>query len=207
MIDPYFKILERLKSTPLEVLLPNVIVFITLLVLGLSILINFLIYDKESQADKYKKSPVETFTMTVFAIGIYLLVISRTGVYRIETLSFISMIFGLALMIFSCIFNIIGRYNLGRNWSNQIRIKKSHSLVQTGVYKIVRHPLYASTIWMIYGAGFVYCNYTVLLANTLLFIPIMTFRAKQEEKFLSIKFEGYKTYMKNTGRFFPKLLK
>jgi len=102
--------------------------------------------------------------------------------------------------------NVRGRFNLGKNWSNQIKIYQDHYLVSSGVYHFVRHPLYGSIIWMFFGASLVYLNYLALLSNVLIFIPAMYFRAKQEEKMLMQEFPEYKEYQKRVGMFFPKFL-
>ncbi|MCP4219077.1 MAG: isoprenylcysteine carboxylmethyltransferase family protein, partial [bacterium] len=109
-------------------------------------------------------------------------------------------------LVFSCGFNIVGRIQLGRNWANHIRIYEAHTFVARGVYRVVRHPLYASIIWMFLAAGLVYCNWAALLATGLVFIPMMIFRAKQEERLLTRQFKEYRDYREKTGMFFPKIL-
>ena len=37
--------------------------------------------------------------------------------------------------------------NLGRNWSATLEIQKGHNIVDAGVYKYIRHPIY-SAIWL-----------------------------------------------------------
>jgi len=100
---------------------------------------------------------------------------------------------------------LLGRKYLGKNWGNNVVIYKNHTLVTNGVYKFVRHPLYASIIWMIYSVGVLYNNYLVIILNTIIFIPFMTYRAKQEEKELEKMFDEYKNYRKKVGMFFPKI--
>jgi protein-S-isoprenylcysteine O-methyltransferase Ste14 len=77
-------------------------------------------------------------------------------------------------------------------------------MIQKGMYRFVRHPLYASIIWMFFGASFVYMNYAALLANVCVFIPAMYYRAKQEERLLAQEFPEYQAYQKAVGMFFPK---
>ena len=48
-------------------------------------------------------------------------------------------------------------------------------------------------------------NYLVFILNTIIFIPFMYYRAKQEEKELVKEFKEYKDYSKKTGMFFPKI--
>lgn len=99
----------------------------------------------------------------------------------------------------------MGRFRLGSNWANQVKIYKNQTLVTHGPYGFVRHPLYASLILMFYGGCLVYPNYLAFLANTLIFIPFMYYRAKQEEILLSKTFKEYKKYQKEVGMLFPKI--
>jgi protein-S-isoprenylcysteine O-methyltransferase Ste14 len=94
---------------------------------------------------------------------------------------------------------------LGKNWANQIKIYSKHTLITKGVYKIVRHPLYASLIWIFYACSVLYLNWLAFLLNTLIFVPMMNYRAKQEEELLEKQFKDYKRYKNKVGRFFPKL--
>lgn len=194
-----------INDVPIKTLIMGMIVPLSLAVLFISIGINFLIYDRNSAAEKFKKSPVETFSMTLFSVGIYFVIINQFGSYPKGDLSRTITYMGLLVFPLSCLFNIVGRFYLGSNWSNQVRLKENHSLVCTGPYKIVRHPLYASTIWMIYAASMIYANYLTFILNTLVFIPLMAYRAKQEESFLITKFPEYSSYIATTGLFFPKL--
>lgn len=55
--------------------------------------------------------------------------------------------------------------------------------------------------------GCIYQNYVVIILNTIIFIPFITYRAKQEEKELDKTFDEYKNYKKKVGMFFPKILR
>lgn len=57
---------------------------------------------------------------------------------------------------------------------------------------------------MLYGC--IYQNYLIIILNTIIFIPFMTYRAKQEEVELNKTFNEYKDYKKKVGMFFPKML-
>jgi protein-S-isoprenylcysteine O-methyltransferase Ste14 len=80
-------------------------------------------------------------------------------------------------------------------------LKDSH-LVQTGVYGIVRHPLYASLIWLGFGWGLVFFSKITLglaMALTLLLIG----KTAREEAWLREKFPEYADYAKRVRRFLP----
>ncbi|MFA6145760.1 MAG: isoprenylcysteine carboxylmethyltransferase family protein [Patescibacteria group bacterium] len=115
------------------------------------------------------------------------------------------MIVGLLILVIGCIVNIKGRIKLGKNWSNQIKIYEDHYFISNGIYGFVRHPLYASIIWMFFGASLIYFNFFAFLSNLLIFIPFMYYRAKQEEYLLIKEFKNYQNYQIKVGMFFPRL--
>jgi len=171
-----------------------------------AVLVNFIQAHQSKEAKESKRSPIATGIMLVFLVFFYLLIVNQilvlTSLMRFyEPLLAI----GFILMLSGTIVNILGRINLNKNWANQVVVYKDHKLVQNGVYKILRHPLYGSLIWMFYGASLIYLNFAAFLANTLIFIPMMYYRAKQEEIALQNKFPEYAEYKKKTGMFFPKI--
>jgi protein-S-isoprenylcysteine O-methyltransferase Ste14 len=150
-----------------------------------------------------RKSVVETGSMLAFFFGFYALIRLRIGVHEIPGSYYPMAIVGLLLLVLGAAVNIKGRFALGRNWGNQVIIYEDHSLVTGGIYRIVRHPLYASLIWMFLGASLVFQNWAALLATVLIFLPGMYYRAQQEEKALAAQFPGFKEYRNQTGMFFP----
>ena len=158
---------------------------------------------QKNNKKKEVKSIVETFSMSSFFIIVWLVVILKIGTFNYQNIV-LDIIF-LIVYVIGIIFNLLGRYYLGHNWGNNVVIYNDHTLVNNGVYKVVRHPLYASIIWMIYAVGILFQNYLVIILNTIVFIPFMYYRAKQEEIELVKVFKEYKNYRKNTGMFFPKI--
>lgn len=187
----------------------QLIICISLVALFASILIDFILYTRDNHIKKEKKSIVETGTMTLFLFGFYLILTTKIGVVQIydNNLKHIVIIIGTIAIACGCIMNILGRFNLGSNWANHIKIYDEHTLVQKGMYKIVRHPLYGSIMLMFYGAVLVYRNILCFIAVTFIFIPFMYYRAKQEETLLIQTFSEYNEYKKRTGMFFPKIIK
>ena len=158
---------------------------------------------QKNNKKKEVKSIVETFSMSSFFIIVWLVVVLKIGTFNYQNMV-LDIIF-LVVYVIGIVFNLLGRYYLGHNWGNNVVIYNDHTLVNNGVYKVVRHPLYASIIWMIYAVGILFQNYLVIILNTIVFIPFMYYRAKQEEIELVKVFKDYKNYRKNTGMFFPKI--
>jgi len=190
-----------------QIIATGIIIFCALAIFS-SILINFIEANKVKEKRK-KKSIVETGSMLLFFLIFYFFIRFNIGSFEINSifLRIFLIIIGLFIIILGCFFNIQGRLALGKNWANQIKIYDNHTLITKGVYGFVRHPLYASLIWMFYGACLIYLNYAAFLSNTFIFIPFMYYRAKQEEKFLSEEFKNYEKYKLNVGIFFPRLKK
>lgn len=203
IIDFYKKIIDKIG---IEYTIKYLIIVTGVVLIYARVIRNF--KDAKKQKDNKKKevkSIVETASMTGFFILIYAVVILKLGTYNYH--SIILDIISIIVYIIGTIVNLLGRHYLGHNWGNNVIIYNDHTLVQEGVYKIVRHPLYASIIWMIYAVGIMCQNYLVIILNTIVFIPFMYYRAKQEEKELIKTFKDYRDYQKRVGMFFPKLIK
>lgn len=172
-----------------------------------AILIDFAEFQKRGEVKKEKKSVVETGTMLLFFFGFYALLRTGTGRIAMEfsPLKVFLMVVGALLVIAGSAVNVKGRLDLGKNWGNQIRIYGDHTFVNGGMYRLVRHPLYASLVWMFLGAGLIYQNWLALAAAVFIFIPFMRYRARQEEELLTKEFGAYADYRKKVGMFFPKL--
>lgn len=185
----------------------SIITALCVFLIFIAVLIDFVEFQKRKQVKKEKKSIVETGTMFIFFLFFYFLIRFNIGKVNIHflPLKFFAIIVGLLILSIGFAVNIKGRINLGRNWSNQIKIYNDHYFVSNGVYSFVRHPLYASIIWMFFGASLIYSNFFAFLSNVLIFIPFMYYRAKQEENLLVKEFENYKNYQIKVGMFFPKV--
>jgi protein-S-isoprenylcysteine O-methyltransferase Ste14 len=177
--------------------------------LFLAVFIDFALYSRKDKVVREKKSIVETGTMTLFFLVFFVILQSGKGVIAIEMngLTGLAMILGTMMIAAGTMANVYGRLNLGKNWANQIKIYEEHTFVRTGMYKIVRHPLYASIILMFYGACLVYRNIIAFIAVSVIFVPFMVYRARQEENLLVQRFPLYREYMRNTGMLFPKIVK
>ena len=197
---------EAINKIGLEETIIESIVIMGILLIYTYVIHNFINAKRRKEKKKKEvKSIVETASMSAFFIVIAIIVNLKIGTFKFHNL-YINIIF-LIVYIIGIITNLLGRYYLGNNWGNNVIIYTDHSLVTKGVYKIIRHPLYASIIWMIYSVGILKSNYLALILNTIIFIPFMYYRAKQEEKELKNYFKEYNNYIKNTGMFFPNIIK
>lgn len=79
--------------------------------------------------------------------------------------------------------------------SRTIELQENQKVVDTGLYGIVRHPMYAVTIWLFLAIPVILGSWWSLLC----FVPYpiaMIFRIQNEEKVLLQGLEGYADYKK-----------
>jgi protein-S-isoprenylcysteine O-methyltransferase Ste14 len=78
------------------------------------------------------------------------------------------------------------------------------TLVVSGPYRIIRHPLYLSMTVSIFGIAFGVRSLWGLLATFIVFIPICILRAKLEEAHLARRFtRDWEAYTRKTYFMFP----
>lgn len=98
---------------------------------------------------------------------------------------------------------IVARIQLGRNWSDiEVgQVRRDHVLVQSGLYRYVRHPIYTGDLGML--LGFELClNSWLVVAVAGIATPTI-YRTLREEKRLLKTVAGYDTYCERTKRFIP----
>jgi len=164
---------------------------------------DFINYDKKTDVKKSRRSFVATGSMFGFYAVYY--IVLRLGLGSLNLLNTPAIIAGTAAIAAGAAMNISGRLSLKGNWANHIKIYGDHKLVNRGVYKFIRHPLYASIMLMLSGGSLAYRNWLSAALTAFVFIPFMYYRARQEEALLIAELPGYGEYMRITGMFFPKL--
>lgn len=80
-----------------------------------------------------------------------------------------------------------------RYLSRTVEIQKDQKVIDTGLYGVVRHPMYSATLFLFLAMGLVLGS-PVSFVILLLYIPIIAKRMKNEEKVLEEGLEGYADY-------------
>lgn len=95
--------------------------------------------------------------------------------------------------------------SLGTNLSVTLQIKKEHTLVTSGPYRWIRHPIYAAGLLFAIAMGCMAANY---LLAALFIVPMAVLagsRMRSEEQMMRRQFgTDYERYMNQTGRLLPR---
>lgn len=95
--------------------------------------------------------------------------------------------------------------SLGRNVTDTVAIRREHALVRHGPYRWIRHPLYTFGGLFFVGLNLMAANWFIALMSATALIILML-RTPIEEGALIERFgDEYRSYMKQTGRFLPRL--
>ncbi len=94
--------------------------------------------------------------------------------------------------------------DLGRNWSVSLDIRENHKLITSGVYALVRHPMYSAFwLWAI-AQALLLPNWIAGLSGIVGFGTLFFGRVFEEERLMLKAFgDEYREYMRRTARVLP----
>lgn len=95
---------------------------------------------------------------------------------------------------------------LGRNLTDTVVTRRAATLVTHGAYRWVRHPFYGCMVLLILGNALMAANWFMLGAGAVVLSFIVVRTRTEEEKLVARFGDDYRTYMRRTGRFVPRLL-
>lgn len=113
----------------------------------------------------------------------------------------------LGVILLACALFIFARahIDLKANWSPTLEIRQDHTLVTNGIYRFIRHPMYASQWLWVIAQILLLQNWLAGPLDLLFFIIFYTLRVQAEEKMMLDTFgDEYRVYMEKTGGVIPK---
>lgn len=95
-------------------------------------------------------------------------------------------------------------HDLGKNWSVSLDLRERHTLVTSGVYALVRHPMYSAFWLMALAQALLLPNWIAGLSGFVGFGILFFGRVAREEEMMLRAFgEEYRTYMARSARVVP----
>lgn len=142
----------------------------------------------------------------VFGLFLFPLIYLATGFPKFSDYAFRSG-FGWAgsavMVIFLAVF-IRSHRDLGRNFSVTLEIRERHKLVTDGIYRFLRHPMYASFWLWALAQALLFPNWIVGSAG-ILSVAVLYFRRlpREEQMMLEAFGDSYRAYAGRTSRLIP----
>jgi protein-S-isoprenylcysteine O-methyltransferase len=113
---------------------------------------------------------------------------------------------GIGLFALGIAFRWYAIIYLGRFFTVNVAIAADHRLIDSGPYRLVRHPSYTGSIAAIAGLGICLCNWASLAALVVPTLLVFSWRMRIEENALIATFgDRYRDYMRRTKRLIPAI--
>ena len=97
-------------------------------------------------------------------------------------------------------------HDLDRNWTPTVSIRYEHKLITGGVYKYIRHPMYSAHLLWAIAQIMILHNWIAGYSFLIVQLPFYFLRIRNEEAMMIEQFgAAYRSYVKKTERFIPKL--
>ena len=96
------------------------------------------------------------------------------------------------------------RWHLGRNWSSTVTLKEGHTLVQSGPYRKIRHPIYTGLLLALVGTAAAIGEWRGVLAVACALFGVR-WKIRVEEERKRRTFPQYEQYRKATSALLPLL--
>jgi protein-S-isoprenylcysteine O-methyltransferase Ste14 len=143
------------------------------------------------------------FASVQFVLGFIIIFFSIDEYYQIgRTETLVVKIISICLLIACVLITVTAVLNFKQIITPNPVPRGKSALVTTGIYSVIRHPMYLGVITGLLGFSLYYSAYYTTLLNIPLII-LFLFKIKFEERQLIEKFPDYLTYMKKTKKLIP----
>ena len=93
-------------------------------------------------------------------------------------------------------------FRLGSNLTPVPYPKDAGTLIETGPYRLVRHPMYCGGILIALGWALLVHGWLTLI-YALIMLVFFDIKSRREEKWLKAKYPGYQAYQKRVRKLIP----
>jgi protein-S-isoprenylcysteine O-methyltransferase Ste14 len=96
--------------------------------------------------------------------------------------------------------------NLGRNLTDTVVTRRTHTLVTSGPYRWIRHPFYTAVGLSMTASALAAANWFLFATGVALFTLFVVRTGREEARLLARFGDAYREYRDRTGRFLPRRL-
>jgi protein-S-isoprenylcysteine O-methyltransferase Ste14 len=163
---------------------------------------------KETKIAESRKGALEGTLLVLMGIGGFVLplafILSPLFSFADYALRLLPLFGGIVCLGFSFWLFHKSHADLGTNWSNSLELRENHQLVLSGIYKSIRHPMYAAIFVYALAQALLLANWVAGPGCLVAFILMLVFRLRPEERIMLGRFgKPYQDYMVKTKRFIP----
>jgi protein-S-isoprenylcysteine O-methyltransferase Ste14 len=109
---------------------------------------------------------------------------------------------GYSIFILGTAIALMAAFNLGKNLTPLPRPKENAELIQGGLYRFVRHPIYFGVIVLSIGWGLIQQSILVWLYIVIIAI-FFDIKSRKEEQWLVERFSAYTDYQERVRKLIP----
>jgi protein-S-isoprenylcysteine O-methyltransferase Ste14 len=114
---------------------------------------------------------------------------------------------GLTLMTIGIALRCLAIVTLGMGFVSALRVQPGQAIVQSGIYRYLRHPSEAGLICVAFGTPVLLGSAAGLVITVATVMPLSWYRIRREEVALHANFgSGYDAYASTVWRYFPRIL-
>jgi protein-S-isoprenylcysteine O-methyltransferase Ste14 len=169
-------------------------------------------YERQTQTNQIvdnRKTTLEKFLLSQLSVGVFVipLIYVFTPLLSFADYQLPSWVgwIGVAVSVVALWLFWRSHAALGRNWSPTLELRKGHQLITSGVYKYVRHPMYAASLMWGVAQVLLLHNWIAGWSPLLSLMLLYFLRVPREEQMMLDQFgEEYQCYMNRTGRIIPR---
>ena len=111
---------------------------------------------------------------------------------------------GIALMLLGIALRAWSVIVLGRNFTVYVQVREQQPVVDTGPYRVLRHPSYTALLLVCLGIGIALANWLALIVIVMLPTAAILLRIRVEERtLLAVIGEPYRQFMAARKRLIP----
>jgi len=167
------------------------------------VILNMMNRSKMPDAKKSDKNSFSIIWATIFVsvtVAVLCAIFLYVPILKTNLLKYV----GLVLIVVGVIVRLVAIRTLGRFFTVNLSIDTEHRLIETGLYKYIRHPSYTGSLLSFLGLGLHLNNWLCVAVILVPIVSVFIYRIRIEEQLLLQQTAlNYAGYIKRTKRLIP----